>query len=254
MKKNIFIAGSIIFAILGLIFIFNIANRPKAVVAFVIDDWGYNQRNIDIISETQIPLTIAILPNLRYSDDIAEAVRKNSKMCDIMLHLPLESKSNRAAEIDTIRCNMEKDEVLSILEKDIDSLPGLIGVSNHQGSKATEDEALMRVVLTYLKKRRLFFLDSQTTTNSACPGIARDIGLRYAERDVFLDITDQTDMEHFEFYIRKQIKELADVAVENGRAIGIGHNKKITLEVIKDSILGLEKQGIKIVPLKELIR
>ena len=93
-----------------------------------------------------------------------------------------------------------------------------------------------------------------TTPNSACPGIARDIGLRYAQRDVFLDLTDQTDMEHFESYIRKQIQELADVAIENGRAIGVGHNKKITLEVIKDSIPGLEKQGIKIVPLKELVR
>ena len=254
MKKKIFIIASVVFIILGLIFIFNIADRPKALVAFVIDDWGYNQRNIEFISHTERPLTISILPNLRYSDEITEAVRKNSNMCDIMLHLPLESKSSRAAEIDTIRCNMEKDEVLSILDKDIKCFPGLIGVSNHQGSKATEDETLMRIVLTDLKERRLFFLDSMTTSNSACPGIARDIGLRYAQRDVFLDLTDQTDMEHFESYIRKQIKELADAAIEKGRAIGVGHNKKITLEVIKDSIPGLEKQGIKIVPLKELVR
>ena len=254
MKKNIFIIGLIIFAILVGMFIFNVANRPKGLVAFVIDDWGYNERNIDLVFQIERPITISILPNLRYSGDIVEAVREKGKACDIILHLPLESKSNRAVELDTIRGSMERSEILSILEEEIKSIPGLIGVSNHQGSKATEDEKVMGVILSELKKRELFFLDSLTTPDSVCSSIARDIGLRYAHRDVFLDLTDQTDLEHFESYIRKQIQGLADIAIKKGMAIGVGHNKKITLEVIKDSIPGLEKQGIKIIPLKELVR
>ena len=255
MKKNIFIIGIVIFVILGLIFtLWHVRAKPGGLIAFVIDDWGYNQRNIDLVFQIQRPLTISILPNLRYSDYIAATVAKNDEMYDIILHLPLESESNRAAEANTIRIDMEKEEILSILEKDIRGVPGLVGVSNHQGSKATEDERVMRIILGELKKRRLFFIDSLTTPNSVCPDVARDIGLKYIKRDVFLDLTDQTDLENFEAYVRKQIQELADTAKRKGRAIGVGHNKATTLKVIKDSIPELEKQGIKIVPLRELVR
>ena len=37
------------------------------------------------------------------------------------------------------------------------------------------------------------------------------------------------------------------------KVIAIGHDRKLTLEVIKDSIADIEKENIKIVPLKKLI-
>lgn len=256
MKKNVFIIVVIIFVISVFILILYRGNRdaePKGLVAFVIDDWGYNKKNIDLIFQIDRPLTISILPNLRYSTEIAEAVRRNGRH-DIILHLPLESRDDMVAEINTIRTNMEEGEILSILRDDIESVPGLIGISNHQGSKATEDKRMMRVVFRELKKRRLFFLDSLTTPDSVCPDAAHNIGLGFVQRDVFLDLTDQTDLEHFESYIRKQIRELVDIALAKGSAVGIGHNRLTTLNVIKDSILELERQGIKIVPLKELVK
>lgn len=253
-KRKISIIAIIIFVILGLSIILYRGSKPKGLVAFVIDDWGYNRKNIDLVFQIERPLTISILPNLRYSNFIAEAAGKNGKIYDIILHLPLESRSNRAAEINTIRCNMEEGEILSILEENIKSVPGLIGVSSHQGSKATEDERVIGVILGELKKKRLFFLDSATTPDSVCFGLARDIKLKFAQRDVFLDLTDQTDLENFETYIRGQIQELASIAMKQGSAIGIGHNKRVTLKVIKDIIPELEEQGIKIVPLRELVR
>ncbi len=253
-KKNIFIGTLIIFAILGLSIILYIGGRPKARIAFVIDDWGYNKRNIDLLFQIKRPLTISILPNLRYSGYIAEAVKENDEMYDIILHLPLESRNNEAVEANTIRTNMEKDRILSILEQDIKTIPGLIGVSNHQGSKATGDEKTMGIILGELKKRGLFFLDSVTTPDSVSHDIARGIGLRFLKRDVFLDLTDQTDHKHFSSYIKKQIRELAAIALKRGNAVGVGHNKKTTLEVIKEIIPELERQGIIIVPLEKLVR
>jgi len=257
MKKNIFIIAVIIFVMLGFVIILYRgvrSARPKGLVAFVIDDWGYNRRNIDLLFQIERPLTISILPNLRYSTYVAEAVGKGGGLYDIILHLPLESKSNMAAERNTIRTNMEEARILSLLEDNIKTVPGLIGVSGHQGSKATEEERVMRVILSALKKRGLFFLDSATTADSVCPDVARDIKLRFAQRDVFLDLTDQTDLENFEAYIRGQVQELASIAMKQGSAIGVGHNKRTTLKVIMDIIPELEEQGIKIVPLKELVR
>jgi len=254
MKKSIVVIVSTVIIIALLVIMFYNASRPKGLVAFVIDDWGYNKRNIDLALEIDRPLTISILPNLRYSKYVAQKFMKVNNVCDIILHLPLESKSNRAAERGTIRSNMEQEMITTILEDEINSVPGLIGVSNHQGSKVSEDERTMKIVLGELKKRELFFLDSVTTSKSVCADIARDIKLRFAKRDIFLDLTDQADLEDFESYIRGQVQELASVALKQGRAIGVGHNKKITLKVLKDLIPDMEKKGIKIVPLKELVR
>lgn len=254
MKNKIFIIGLIIFAIVAFVLILYKSARPKPVVAFIIDDWGYNKRYIDLVSEINRPLAISILPDLRYSRYIAEEISKRSDMHDIILHLPLESKSNRAAEANTIRCNMDKEKIISILDSNIKNIPGLIGVSSHQGSKATEDERVMGIILKELGSRELFFVDSFTSPDSVCLDVAKNLGIKFINRDVFLDITDQTDLENFESYIKGQIQELADLAIEKGSAIGIGHNTEVTLRVIKESIPDLEKQGIKVVALKTLVR
>ena len=253
LKRNISIIIVIVILLIAGLILYN-SNKPKGLVALVIDDWGYNRRNIELLLQIDRPLTISILPNLPYSDYVAKAVRQRSEIYDIILHLPLESKTNIAAERDTIRSSMGDDEILSLLKDKIESIPGVIGVSNHQGSKATEDKRVMKLIFDELKERRLFFLDSITTPNSVCQRLSRDIGLKYAERDVFLDITDQTDLKNFDSYIKGQIQELASIAVTEGSAIGIGHNRRVTLEVLKDVIPQLEQQGIKIVPLKTLIR
>ncbi|MDP2921966.1 MAG: divergent polysaccharide deacetylase family protein [Candidatus Omnitrophota bacterium] len=251
----LFILG---FAIISLIIILYKAPvkhrpRPEGVVAFVIDDWGYSLNNLDSLFQIDRPVTLAVLPHLLYSEKISEKVRGYNRGYDIILHLPLESKSGKASERDTIRRNMKKDRALSILKSDIDAVPGAIGVSNHQGSRATENRETMKIILEELKKRNLFFLDSRTTPVSVCGSISAKIGLRYAERDVFLDLAQKKDEKQYRAYVRKQIRELINVAKAKGSAIGIGHDKKITLEVIKESIPDIEKENIKIVPLRKLV-
>ena len=59
------------------------------------------------------------------------------------------------------RYTADIDIVVELLEKNIESVPGLSGVSNHQGSKATEDKRVMEIILKDLKKRNLFFFDSR---------------------------------------------------------------------------------------------
>ncbi len=227
--------------------------KPENQVAFVIDDWGYSLNNIDALFQINRPITLAILPHLRYSKEIISRIRKQGQEYDMILHLPLESKSGKSAERDTIKRNMKKDKILSILKDDIESVPGIIGVSNHQGSKVTENKEIMKVILEELKKMDLFFLDSRTTPVSVCGNISRKIGLKYAERSVFLDLAPIKEEKQNRAYIKRQIKELINIAKTRGSAIAIGHDKKLTLDIIKESIQGIEKENIKIVPLKKLV-
>ncbi len=224
-----------------------------AQVAFVIDDWGYSLNNIETLFQIQRPVTLAILPHLRYSKEISERARRHSQEYDIILHLPLESKSGKTPERDTIRRNMKKERVLAILKDDIEGVPGIIGVSNHQGSRATENSEVMKIILDELKRKGLFFLDSRTTPISVCGNIAGKIGLKHAERSVFLDLAQKKTDKQCRAYLKKQIKELIEIAKAKGSAIGIGHDKKITLEAIKESIPDIEKENIKIVPLEKLV-
>jgi len=254
-SQNIFpillvLAVAIIFLI---IILYKAPTKAETQVAFVLDDWGYSLDNIDELFQIDRPVTLAVLPHLRYSKEISDRVIKYGRGYDIILHLPLESKSGKSQERDTIRRNMEKNRVLSILRADIESVPGIIGVSNHQGSRATENKEIMKVILEELRKRDLFFLDSRNTPISVCGNISRKIGLRYAERSVFLDLAQKKEEKQYRAYVKKQIRELINIAKTRGSAIAIGHDKKLTIEVIKDSIPDIEKENIKIVPLKKLV-
>ncbi|MBM3254490.1 MAG: divergent polysaccharide deacetylase family protein [Candidatus Omnitrophica bacterium] len=218
-----------------------------AYAAIVIDDWGYSLNNLEILSQIEKPLTIAVLPNLPYSERVArEANRRN---LEVILHLPLEAHNKDIEnEKDTIFTDMDKKEIIRSLERSIKSVPYIKGMSNHQGSKATEDPSLMKTIFEELKKRNLFFLDSFVTPNSVCEPLASSSGIRFAKRTIFLD--NEEDAE----YIKTHLKHLAYIAKRDGNAIGICHDKQISLLVLKELMEELEGEGIKFVKLSELVK
>lgn len=75
-----------------------------------------------------------------------------------MLHLPMEPMDRTAMSEGkiTILTDMTAEQVQQLTRKAVDSLPGIEGVNNHQGSKATSNEATMKAVLKVLKQQGLF--------------------------------------------------------------------------------------------------
>ncbi len=218
----------------------------KGRVAIVLDDWGYNSSDLALLFKIKQPIAVSILPNLRYSGQVAKDAK--GRGYQTMLHLPLESRHNEIPEQDTIYCAMNKDEIIKSLRLSLKSVPGVSGVNNHQGSKATENARTMKIILVELKNDRLFFLDSVTTSKSICSVIAKEVGIKHAKRDVFFDEPPSKldDKEHA-LYVQKQLYKLSDLATRQGYAIGIGHDKKITLRILKDVLPQLERKGIKFV-------
>lgn len=220
---------------------------PGARMVIVLDDWGYNKKNVNALFSLGQPVTIAILPNLPYSRSIAIDAEKNN--IEVILHLPLEAHdSKKRPEKGTIFTNMAKKEVLERLQSALDSVPGLKGVSNHQGSKATEDEKLMKLLLEQFKKRSLYFLDSLVTNNSVCRNLAAVVGIKYAERSVFLD--NENDIE----YIKGQLRQLIERAKHSKTAVGIGHDRPLTLRAIKEMLPEFQAGGIRLVYLSEIVQ
>jgi polysaccharide deacetylase 2 family uncharacterized protein YibQ len=116
------------------------------------------------------------------------------------------------------------------------------------GSEFTEHAEKMRLVLTILKGRGLFFIDSVTSSESVGQRLAKEIGIKSGRRNVFLD-NEQNDA-----YIRGQLKQAVNLAKKTGRAIAICHPHPITLQTLAAALPELKKQGITLVPASRLVR
>jgi len=224
-----------------------VVTRPiKGKIAIVLDDWGYNLNNVSILNEIKKPLTLAVLPNLKFSKKISQDAHQRG--FEIILHLPMEPKEKYNLEKNTIRTSMNKEQVVNAVSEDLASIVYAKGVSNHMGSKATSDIKTMEIVFKELKKRGLYFLDSYVVTQSIAQETAYKTGLRFAKRDVFLDNSNDPR------YIKDQIIKLAEKARLRGYAIGIGHDRRNTLQVLKEVMPELEKEGYRFVFVSELAR
>ena len=217
-------------------------------IAIIIDDLGHSMRAVMPIFDIEYPLTLSILPGLRYSLPLAE--RGSQFPFEAILHLPLEPEAKRHLERGTIMVAMSEGEVRGWMEKHLEPLlPYIKGVNSHMGSKATADEGLMRIVLEEVKKRELYFVDSCTIDKSVVLEVARGLGLRAASRQVFLDSGRRRNDPD---YIRGQMKKLAELARKKGKAIGIGHPKLPTLKVLQEMMPELAEEGIQFVTVSEM--
>lgn len=216
-------------------------------IAFIIDDWGQSTANCRYLKEIPDPMAVSILPGLRHTKDVAQCAGDYHKLA--MLHLPLEALHNNDIYPPNyiIKTTMSPSLVNRIVDDDMNQMPSIQGVNNHMGSKGTADRPLMKLILKKIKRKGLFFIDSVTSHYSVCPQLAREIGVPFNRRDVFLDNINTREE------ITKQIIALAQKARRRGYAVAIGHDRKLTMEVLKQEIPWLKKQGFEIVSVKDLV-
>lgn len=54
-------------------------------------------------------------------------------------------------------------EIKDLVKREIDSIPFVVGINNHMGSKASEDQRVVQDILEVVKEKHLFIVDSGTT-------------------------------------------------------------------------------------------
>jgi len=219
----------------------------KPRVALIIDDVGWNREIVGEIEKINQPFTLAILPKAQYSREIFDTLKKNL-VFDTIIHIPLEPElPAQSFDKGLLRTDMDIGEIRKEFESDIEYYyPHVKGINNHMGSRFTADEEKMRILLEEVKRRNLFFVDSVTSTKSCGYTLAKEMGVKTARRNVFID--NQPDHQ----YIEKQIWELVENARKEGSAIGIGHARKDTVEVLK-KVMPLLTEEVDIVPVSALL-
>jgi polysaccharide deacetylase 2 family uncharacterized protein YibQ len=115
------------------------------------------------------------------------------------------------------------------------------------GSRFTEQQAGMEIVLKEMKKEGLFFVDSLTTAKSIGYVTAKKMKIPVAVRDVFLDNVKDVDR------ISVQITHLADLAEKKGHAIGICHPYEQTIEALRKAEKLFKERNIEVVSVSQVL-
>lgn len=218
---------------------------PKARMAIILDDWGASIAHVDEVVAIGRPLTLAVIPHLVRSKEVAEQARANG--LGVMLHMPMQPKNARPSEPKTLMTHMSSGEIRRLLDEALESVPHVEGVNNHQGSAATSDLRVMRTVLSHLKKKGLFFVDSKVIATSTCAQAARETGIRFASRDIFIDNVAQLDA------VKEKLREALAMARARGSAVVIGHDKSVTLKALRQMVPEMEQGGVKLVLVRDLV-
>ncbi len=197
--------------------------RPR--LAIIIDDCGQWPITERAFVALPFPVTLSVLPHVRYGPAIARAADAAGK--GVMLHLPMQTLSGQYPGPGTITVTMNDDAIRSEVRGDLAELPEARGVNNHEGSRATEDSRVMGDIADVLVSENRFWIDSRTSAGSVAADVTRERGIPTASRDVFLDDVDDLAA------VEAQLRLAASAARAHGSAIAIGHPREATLAAVR---------------------
>jgi len=216
-------------------------------VAIIIDDIGYDMKPVRELLAINENITFAVLPLLAHSREAAETLHRAHR--EILLHLPMEPLSYPKEKPDrgALFTDMNDEEILFQLQRNVDSVPYASGVNNHMGSKFMADEEKLTLVFRELKKKNLFFIDSRTTRDSKTEAAAHKARLTVMSRKIFLDNERDTSK------IYQILMEAARSSDGNSPLIVIGHPYPETIQAVREAGKVCREQGITIVPVSALL-
>lgn len=231
------------------------SNIKNPRLAIIIDDFGLNRNGIEVMMSVNRHMTFAIMPFLQYSKQ--DAINAHKKGYEVIVHLPMQSQ-----KVDNpgwlgprpVKISLSDNEVKKIVSDSINAVPYSSGVNIHMGALASENKRIVTDVMKVVKNNGLYFVDSVTSPRTVCSSVAKSTGVRFAQRDIFLEDTSENKTKA---YIKHQLEKAGDMACKYGYSVVIGHvgpaGGKVTAEAIKEMIPQLESKGIKLVYISELI-
>ena len=221
-------------------------SRP--MLAIVVGDLGYDPvRDADWLN-VPIQVTLAILPYGPSSSTMASSARDRGHC--VILHVPMEPRSAVAddqIEPYLMRVGMERDEIVGMLMRMVQEIPHVAGAMNHMGSAFTTDQESMELFAEALKEANIFFVDGVTAPGSLGQSVLRKAGVPVASRDVFLDDDPSPAA------MRRRWNEAVLLAKKKGRALLVCQSRRETLNMLSSLLPEVEKEGIRLVAVTELL-
>lgn len=219
---------------------------PLPLMAIIIDDGGEQMEFAQRVAALNLPMTWAIMPYRRYSQDNADLAR--SKNIPYLLHLPMQAISDKDGSQSIIAKGMSQSAVRQKTAEALNSLPGVVGINNHRGSLATSNAKLMEPIMKELKQRGLIFVDSRTSSESVAYQTAVAAGVPALKNRAFLDnVADKNA-------VRARFFEAARNAERTSGMVAICHFRPATVAFLEELNKQRASLPVKLITIPEMVR
>ncbi len=218
---------------------------PENGLALIMDDVGYDRQALQRLLALKIPVAISVLPDAPLARQSAEMAHQAGQL--VMLHLPMEPENAYLSHHMSdafLYTGMDEQRLRQVFEDDLAQVPFVEGVNNHMGSRLTQQPEPMQWVMDVCREHGLFFVDSRTHRDSVAAQMARDAGIAWASRRLFLD--HRTDPRSLQ-----EAWEKAVLCAEHQRCILIAHPHTETLQFL-EAVFG-EGKKYPMVELKQFL-
>lgn len=212
--------------------------KRRGDIVLILDDVGFDHQPLAGAMTIDPKVNFSVLPNSRNAATFANEL--SARGFEVLCHLPMEPDDfpRVSPGPGAVLMNMTDGEIAAATRANVAAVPHARGVNNHMGSRATADRRVMTAVLGALPPG-MYFIDSRTTAASLGEALARQMKIRTAARDVFLDDVPNEEA------IRRQLRELEHEAASRGVAVGIGHMYPATIKVLTHDAPLLRANGIR---------
>ncbi len=197
----------------------------KRAIVLIVDDVGFSLSSAKELLEVKVPLTWSIIPYQSHSLSSLKLAKEHG--IPAMLHLPMEAEVDRPGLKYQVNLEMDSESLRRFVKSAAGSLPGVIGVNNHRGSRATSTPRVMEAVLSEIQELGLIFVDSRTSGKSVAFRMAREMKIPTLQNEVFLDHEASPES------MRKALERAFSIARKKGTAVVIAHARPETLKFLK---------------------
>ena len=218
-----------------------IAGTPR--VSLIVGGLGMTQKHtLAAINELPPEVTLSFVP---YANDLQGWINKaRAAGHEVLLELPMEAYDypNVDSGPHTLLTSAKAEENLRRLNILMGKATGYFGVTNYQGARFATDAAAATPVMKALKDRGLVFLHDGAAARSVLPQAANQTGLDFTVADRIVDAELSADA------LDRELLALEALAIQNGKAIGVGFAYPVTIEQFRLWAEGLKAKGYQLAP------
>ena len=212
-------------------------------VSLIVGGLGMTQKHtLAAINELPPEVTLSFVP---YANDLQGWINKaRAAGHEVLLELPMEAYDypNVDSGPHTLLTSAKAEENLRRLNILMGKATGYFGVTNYQGARFATDAAAATPVMKALKDRGLVFLHDGAAARSVLPQAANQTGLDFTVADRIVDAELSADA------IDRELLALEALAIQNGKAIGVGFAYPVTIEQFRLWAEGLKAKGYQLAP------
>lgn len=216
---------------------------PK--ISIIVTNLGLNRRSTELALTLPKECALGFLPYTKSLKPLLHRAQGNGH--EIYLYLPLQtSASHDNPGRYALMNNLAQEENSLRLNVILNSHARYDGVYSSYKEVFTDNARASEMVFDYLDDKNLIFVLGKGVGRSAPKHIKSHNNI--LPTNIILD--EEPDKES----ISAQLKELVKVAEEEGVAFGYAQGFTLTIEIIRKWAPTLRRQGIKLVPVSELLK